>query len=33
MIIKEANRWNGNPGASEHLHSYLEKIREIEKDS
>jgi hypothetical protein len=33
MIIKEASRWVGNAGASEHLSSYLEKIKEIEKDS
>jgi len=33
MIIKEASRWIGNAGASEQLHSFLEKIKEIEKDS
>jgi hypothetical protein len=33
QIIKEASKWIGNPGASESLHSFLEKIKEIEKDS
>jgi len=32
-IIDEAQRWVHTQGASEHLESYLEKIREIEKES
>ena len=32
-IIKEATKWVGQPGISEHLQSYLDKIKEIEKDS
>jgi hypothetical protein len=32
-IIKEASRWVNTPGVSEHLQSYLDKIKEIEKDS
>lgn len=32
-IIEEATKWVGTPGASEHLESYLDKIKEIEKES
>jgi hypothetical protein len=32
-IIEEATKWLNTPNASENLESYLDKIREIEKDS
>lgn len=32
-IIEEATKWVGTSDASEHLESYLEKIRDIEKES
>ena len=32
-IIEEAQKWVHSEGASEHLESYLEKIKEIEKES
>lgn len=32
-IIEEASRWLHTPGASEHLESYLDKIKEIERES
>jgi len=32
-IIDEASKWVGTQNASEHLDSYLEKIKEIEKES
>jgi hypothetical protein len=32
-IIEEASKWVNTSNASENLESYLEKIKEIEKDS